>query len=311
MSTAPPTSFPHPGSPPRRPELPEGIIRPESSGPPGRAGGGPGGLDRSELPAWPAWAPFVAMLLTLVVALLGAAVIGVLVGLGRGDFDAGDPPPGVTIGGTIVQDLALIVAAIVLARLTAGRPTPAQFGLRLPPVGRAVWMTFAAWFSFIVFSAIYAAIFDITQADDLPDELGADDSALALVAVTVLVCVIAPITEEFFFRGFCFTALRRWLGLAGGAIVTGIIFGAIHLGGTEIEFIVPLAFFGIVLCLLYAWSGSLLPPMILHALNNSLALGVSQDWTWQIPLVMLGSCAVILALALPLARSRKLNLPPA
>ena len=36
--------------------------------------------------------------------------------------------------------------------------------------------------------------------------------------------------------------------------------------------------FGFVLCLLYVWTDSLLPCIVLHALNNALALGVSQDW---------------------------------
>ena len=90
--------------------------------------------------------------------------------------------------------------------------------------------------------------------------------------------MLAPIAEELFFRGFCFTALRRALGMLPAAVLTGIIFGAIHLGGTDIEFIVPLMVFGFFLCLLYVWTDSLLPCIVLHALNNSLALGVSQDW---------------------------------
>ena len=90
--------------------------------------------------------------------------------------------------------------------------------------------------------------------------------------------MLAPIAEELFFRGFCFTALRRTLGMLPAAVLTGIIFGAIHLGGTDIEFIVPLMVFGFFLCLLYVWTDSLLPCIVLHALNNALALGVSQDW---------------------------------
>ena len=119
---------------------------------------------------------------------------------------------------------------------------------------------------------------DITENDDLPAELGVDGSTLALVAVAVLVCVLAPIAEELFFRAFCFTALRRTLGMLPAAVLTGIIFGAIHLGGTDIEFIVPLMVFGFFLCLLYVWTDSLLPCIVLHALNNALALGVSEEW---------------------------------
>ena len=293
MTSVPPPPFEHPGSPPARPELPEGVDRPPL---PDR----PPGSDA--LPRWPVWSPFAAMLLTVVVALVGVLAIALLASALGVDVDPDDQPPGVTIGGTFVQDLGLIGSAVVLAWLTGGRPTPAQFGLRLPRPWPAVGWLLVAWVSFIAFSAIWAAALGISESDDLPSELGADESTAALVAVAVLVCFVAPITEEFFFRGFCFTALRRAWGLIPGAIVTGLIFGGIHAGGTNVEFLGPLAVLGLLLCLLYHWTRSLIPCMILHALNNSLALGVSQDWTWEIPLLMLAAVLSVLAVAVPAAR---------
>jgi membrane protease YdiL (CAAX protease family) len=122
--------------------------------------------------------------------------------------------------------------------------------------------------------------------------------------VALLVCVAAPIAEELFFRGFCFTALRRRIGVAGGAIATGVIFGLIHAGSSDAVFLVPLAFFGIVLCLLYHRTGSLLPPIALHAVNNSLALGVSQSWAaYEVAALIAGSVAVVIALVLPFTRT--------
>jgi membrane protease YdiL (CAAX protease family) len=154
-----------------------------------------------------------------------------------------------------------------------------------------------------VFSGIWSAALGITESDDLPQELGADDSDLALAAVALLVCVAAPIAEELFFRGFCFTALRRWIGVIPGAIATGVIFGLIHAGSADAVFLVPLAFFGVALCFLYHRSGSLLPCMVLHALNNSLALGVSQGWgPLEILGLMAGSATVVLGIALPFTR---------
>lgn len=279
----------------------------------------PASRERSGLPSWPAWSPFAALLLTLAIALAGVAVISVVASAAGVAVSAGDPPPGITIGGTVVQDLGLIVAAVVLAWSTAGRPTPGQFGLRRPASLRsAAGLLALAWLAFFVFSALWSAALGIKKNDDLPAELGADDSTLALIAVTVLVTVIAPVCEEFFFRGFCFTALRRgfgqWgerAGLWGAALVTGLIFGAVHAGGTDVEFLVPLAFFGFVLCLLAAGTRSLLPCMALHALNNSLALGASQGWDWQIPLLMVGSSGVVLLVGATAARSRRLGARPA
>ena len=80
-------------------------------------------------------------------------------------------------------------------------------------------------------------------------------------------------------------------------------FGLIHTGSSPVGYLVPLAFFGIGLCLLYQWTGSLYPSIALHALNNSIALGVNLDWSWQIPAMMVGSTIAALGCAWLLARA--------
>jgi uncharacterized protein len=286
----------------RRPELPEGL-------PPER-------IPRDEperargLPAWPPWAPFAAMLITLGIAILGASIVAIAATLGGADVDASDPPAGVTIAGTFIQDGGLIFSAVLLAKMTAGRPRPKQFGLRTVRLPLALGWLAASWVTFLLFSGIWAAAVGIDENDDLPQELGADESTAALVAVAVLVCVAAPIAEELFFRGFCFTALRRWIGVAGGAIATGVIFGLIHAGSAEAVFLVPLAFFGAILCLLYHRTGSLLPCIVLHALNNSLALGVSQKWAFvEVVALMGGAVLAVLLISLPFARETQTPVP--
>jgi uncharacterized protein len=117
--------------------------------------------------------------------------------------------------------------------------------------------------------------------------------------------VIAPIAEEFFFRGYFFGALRSWKGVWPAAILTGLVFGAIHVGSAPVPFLVPLAVFGFILCLLYWRTGSLYPCIALHALNNSLAFGVSQHWGWQIPILMVGALTIIGSIILPLGGVRR------
>jgi membrane protease YdiL (CAAX protease family) len=301
MSSSPPPSADRPAPVPSRPELPEGVWRPEPPRPPWGRGG---------LPNWPLWAPFAAMLATLIVAVVGVGVIALVAELAGVDT-AGDTPPGITIGGTYVQDLALIGSALVLARLLDPPLTPGKFGLRFAQLGPAVGWTLLSWFSFFAFATVWSLVLGITEQDDLPEELGVEGSTVALIAVSLLVCVLAPIAEELFFRGFCFTALRRALGMLPAAALTGIIFGAIHLGGTEIEFIVPLMVFGFFLCLLYVWTDSLLPCIVLHALNNALALGVSQDWGAATVGAMAAAGVLSLLVVLPFARRAESRAVPA
>jgi membrane protease YdiL (CAAX protease family) len=244
----------------------------------------------------------VALIAGFAVAVFGYIFVAAIAGATGADLD--DPPPAVDISATILQDGALIASALLFARL-AGRPRPWMFGLRPTRPWPAVGWTLLTWVSFFVFSAIWISALGIEERDELPRELGADESAIALAAVTVLVTVLAPIAEEFFFRGYFFTALRRWKGPWPAAILTGLTFGAIHAGSAPPGYLVPLAAFGFGLCLLYWRTGSLYPCIVLHALNNSLALGVTQDWTWQIPVLMLGANAALAAILLPLGRRER------
>lgn len=278
-SPPPPLTQPHPGPPPALPELPDGA--------------------RPAPPRWAAWTAPVALIAGFGAAIVGYIVIGVIGSLAGASLQ--DPPPAVQIAATVLQDLSLIASALVFARLAA-RPRAWQFGLRPTRFWRAVGWVVVAWLGFIVFSAVWVSLLGITERDELPDQLGADESTAALLAVAFLVCVVAPIAEEFFFRGYFFTALRSWKGPWPAAVLTGIVFGGIHAGSAPVGYLVPLAIFGFILCLLYWRTGSLYPCIALHCLNNSIAFGVSQGWGWQIPVVIVGSLALIALLLAPFAR---------
>jgi uncharacterized protein len=196
------------------------------------------------------------------------------------------------------------VASAVLFAGLAGRPLPEQFGLRRTRFWPALGWMALAFLAFYIFTVVWVAIVH-ADADDtkLPKELGVDRSTVALLAAAFLVSVIAPIAEEFFFRGFFYAALRNWRGIWPAAIITGLVFGGIHVGSAEVALLLPLAFFGFTLCLLRERTGSLLPCIVLHCANNSVAFGVSQDWDWQIPVLFVSALAII-ALAGLVVRAR-------
>jgi membrane protease YdiL (CAAX protease family) len=273
MSTVPSSAT----SPPfgLAPELPEGVER---RPPPDRPGWRP----------WTAWAALVA---AFGAALMGALVVGVIAAIAGADFS--NPTPAVNIAATIVQDLCLIGSAVLFASM-AGRPLPVQFGLRRTRFWPAVGWMALAFFAFYVFTLVWVSIVGANTDDTkLTDDLGVDRSTVALLGAAFLVSVVAPIAEEFFFRGYFFGALRNWKGLWPAAIITGLVFGGIHVGSAELALLLPLAFFGFVLCLLRERTGSLLPCMVLHCANNSLAFGVSQHWDWQIPVLFVSALSLI------------------
>ena len=290
--------FQHPGSVPPRPEVPEGVI-PGPPPPPPPQQQQPTTVHDLAAFAW--WSPFAAAIVAIIAALVVTGLIGVVYEATGGRLS--DEPPGILIGGTYALDLAFVGAAILFAGIGGVRPTPAAFGLRRTRFWKAVGLAFAAALAFYVFSFAWTIALDVKESDDLPGKLGAKDSTLSFVAVAIMVCMAAPLAEEFFFRGFCFPAFATILGWFGSAVVVGIIFGAIHAGGTKAVFLVPLAVFGFLLCLLYKLSGSLLPCIALHAVNNAAALSLYMKFEWWAWLVMLAAAPLAcMAVAMPFTR---------
>ena len=204
-----------------------------------------------------------------------------------------------SISATIVQDLSFVGAALLFARHRRRGRCPSSSACARRASGRPWAGSPLAFAAFYAFTLVWVSILGVSPDDTkLPDELGVKDSTFALLAVAFLVSVVAPMAEEFFFRGFFFGALRNWKGPWPAAILTGLVFGAIHVGSAEAAFLLPLAFFGFVLCLLRERTGSLYPGIALHCMNNSLAFGVSQHWGWEIPVLFACALGVISLVAL-------------
>ena len=280
MSSLHPSGLPAPPDqqpPAEQPQLDAPTLPP----PTGRAG-------------WRPWTAWAAILAGFGVTVAGGIVVAIVTATLGGDIK--DPPAGVNIGLTLFQNLALIGAALLFA-LLAGRPTGEDFGLRGTRFWRSVGLMVSVLVGFYVFSLIWGSALNLDEEQTLPDELGVGGSDLNLVLVTVLICVVAPLGEEIFFRGYFFGALRNWRGWVPAAIITGLVFGAIHIGSSPIGFTVPLGVFGFLLCMLYQRTGSLYPCIALHALNNSAAFGFTQEWTWEIAPVAVGAVIVSLTIA--------------
>jgi membrane protease YdiL (CAAX protease family) len=247
---------------------------------------------------WPPWLSIAAFAAGFGVTI----VLGIVVIVGGSAFGVSENAPGMNIGLTLVQNIALVGAAYGFAAMS-GRPSAADFGLRPTRFWRALGVLVLVWIGFLLLSWIWSVVFSLDEQQTLPDELGAEGPLSNVLAVVVLITVVAPLGEELFFRGFFFGALRNWRGPWLAAVLTGLVFGLIHAGSSPIGYLVPLAFFGFGLCLLYEWTGSLYPSIALHALNNSIALGANLHWSWQIPAMMVGSTLGALACAWLLAHA--------
>jgi uncharacterized protein len=205
---------------------------------------------------------FIGLGVGIVGVIVASGIVAIPFALAGSDLDSG----GFIIVGTIVQDLMMIAAAyFVTADL--GRPTGRTFGLR-PFRSSALGWIFAALVAYLVLTSVYTVLVD-PPSEQLPSGLeDADQDVLLALATGVLLILVAPFAEELFFRGFLYQAFRNSFGVLPGALLSALIFGAIHF---EFFKLVQLAILGVILALLFEKTKSLWPPIILHAVNNSLA----------------------------------------
>jgi CAAX protease family protein len=260
---------------------------------------------------WSPWLAPAALVGGVVLAAVGGLLVDIPAALLGANVNASKLSPGLSIADTAVQDAAFVLVAVFLAQLGGRTVSAALFGLRPTRLWRAVGLMLLTVVVFVVFSLIWGAVFDVKE-EKLLETLGANESTLLLVLSAALTCVIAPIGEEFLFRGFIFTALRNWRGTWTAAVLTGALFGLVHVGSAPALDLVPLAGLGFGLCLLYRATGSLYPCIAAHALNNSLAFGGLEHWAWgYVVLLMIASLLALATLALALTRTGVTSREPA
>ncbi|MBV9126514.1 MAG: CPBP family intramembrane metalloprotease [Verrucomicrobia bacterium] len=163
--------------------------------------------------------------------------------------------------------------------INPGKPPP-------PTLSRALWMALG-----LVLAAYPLLLGAAALAQRIPGmpvlKSGQDEEAVRLfkaslslesrTAMIVAAVVIAPLVEEFLFRGYLYPIFRRYFGVMTGIFLNSALFAAMHV---HLPSLAPLFVLAVCLTLAYEATGSLLVPMAMHALFNAfnvalLTLGVS------------------------------------
>ncbi len=110
-------------------------------------------------------------------------------------------------------------------------------------------------------------------------ELGAPEGPVSTImggaagpqigAMFISVSLLAPLLEEIFFRGYLFGALEKKLGGKPAILITAILFGLAHF---NLILLIPIFLMGLVLGWMRERTGSILPSILVHSMNNTLAL---------------------------------------
>ena len=170
------------------------------------------------------------------------------------------------------------LAMVVFALLVASRWKPAglrdAFGLlgfrKARP--RQFGIAFLVLGGYYLLALLFAAFVLTPEQDDIAGELGLRDGNAAIAVLAVLtIVVVAPVAEEVFFRGMLFAGLRTKFSLWPAAILSGLAFGIPHVTSGPTAAI-PLSIFGVALAWIYNRTGSIWPCILIHVVNNSIAL---------------------------------------
>ena len=249
----------------------------------GRADHAPPLERRNVPPAWEWWLGPLAVALAFLIVIVIAIVVGAVLGAGELSRLTDDYPQATGI----VQDLLWIAVALGLPLAVYGSLRPADLGLDGPPGPRAAAVTAAGLLAFYLLAAVYGLAAGLDEdSNQRLKESGLGASVGSDLGYVVLYVVIAPVAEELLFRGLLFGSLRGRFGHWPAALVSGAVFGAIHLGAGQDPFIPVLAALGVVLALAYHYSGALYAAIAIHAINNAVSTGSSHqpaaDWIYVV-----------------------------
>lgn len=223
---------------------------------------------------------------------LGVVLLGFVLGslaaaplfAALGDTSEGGASGVSEIAQGIVVDVVLVGTLLVWLRT---RHAGWRDALRLVPssrVGReiaigaglGIAVRIVAGIAVAIVIAILAAVTNEEVA--VPEQVTGDLQGFELLVFAVFAVVVAPITEEFLFRGLIYRSIRDRHGVALGAIVSALLFGVIHYvpgpWPDAVALQITMVVTGLGLALVYEWRTTLLSPIVGHAAFNLIAVAV-------------------------------------
>jgi membrane protease YdiL (CAAX protease family) len=234
------------------------------------------------------WRVLRRALLWLLIAELAAAVIPFVVGFVNAMSRAGGhahtitasvPLPAVyALAGTVALQATLLFADLRQGRIFGDGSLAA--GLGAGPVRRRLLLAvlatlMVAWvITYITFVIRFHSVARFI-AHDVPrtPALQMTGGPALLTIRILLIAGLAPIAEELFFRGWMWTALRRYWTVWPTALCTGGIWLALHAleGAVRVPILLPAA---ILLSLARHYGGSVRASIPVHIANNLTAVGI-------------------------------------
>lgn len=135
---------------------------------------------------------------------------------------------------------------------------------------RGIGQGFLLFFVMTIISAIIGYFFQYdVPPQQVTEVLFTAKSWWAKVLCVLLVSLVAPLSEELYFRGFLYPAVDKIIGRLPALVLTSSFFAFLHF---DVIRFIPITIVGIWLNLLYIKTGSLYTSMIAHSTWNTLMI---------------------------------------
>ncbi len=181
---------------------------------------------------------------------------------------------------TVGQFVGFALLAWLVARIHTAQP--AAFLRLRKPSGKALGWSALGW------ACLYPAVIwtgQLNQSIPLPEWLRTMEQAqvdmieglllggeLNVVFLFIALAITPSICEELLFRGYLQRQVERGWGTVASIVVVGVLFGLYHL---RLSQVLPLSLLGVYLGFVVWATGSLWSGVLVHLLNNGLAVVAS------------------------------------
>ncbi|MEA2016215.1 MAG: type II CAAX endopeptidase family protein [Actinomycetota bacterium] len=144
-----------------------------------------------------------------------------------------------------------------------------DLGLRYYSILKTIWYSFISLVAifivrFLYYDLLLYTLFGI-EAPSSKIEVLIKSGNVSINTLMIIVALIAPLSEEIFFRGFLYQAFKKNWGVNAGLFLSSFLFAAVHF---EIYRFIPIMIIGWLLAYLFEKTKSLLPAIFLHGVYN-------------------------------------------
>ncbi len=226
---------------------------------------------RADWAPGPPWSLFdvveLALFVPFAILLAGLAVAGLRGGV--------QPSPGERI---LTAAISYVVVAGLTLALLALRTPGGWEGLRhvlrlvrgrVPRLVGAGALGYAVGLFAVFLTSLLPGLRQDPMANPLLPEIAAAADVWAKAVALVLVGIAAPLFEETVFRGVLYRTLRARWGVLVGVLLSAAVFAAVHMVPGQFAYVAVL---GAAFAVLYEVTGSLLPAMVAHGLENTVSV---------------------------------------